>query len=72
MDELAGLKRKLRSNYIGFLWVLLSSASGLSAQTITLTHPTTPITIAEGDDFFVDVINNRIDFDTRRDIGWEV
>ena len=72
MDELARLKRKLRSNQIGFWLVLVSCASGLSAQTITLTHPTTPITIAEGDDFFVDVINNRIDFDARRDIGWEV
>ena len=41
------------------------------AQSITLTSPLSPLEIAEGDDFFTDVLNDPIDFDKRRDFLWE-
>lgn len=51
--------------------ILFISLSGLSAQTITLTAPVSPVIIREGDDYFSDVLNDPCDFDTRRDFGWE-
>jgi len=53
--------------------VLVALVSNVAiSQTLTLTYPTEPLTFAEGDDFFVDVLKSRLDFDKRRDILWEV
>ena len=40
----------------------------VSAQSITLTNPVTPVEIAEGDDFFTDVLEDPIDFDKRQEV----
>ncbi|MEM8493356.1 MAG: thrombospondin type 3 repeat-containing protein [Pseudomonadota bacterium] len=51
---------------------LLAGAIDARAQsTIEITSPSSPMVIAEGDEFFVDVVNDRMDFDKRRDFMWE-
>lgn len=41
------------------------------AQTITITAPSAPVVVQEGDDFATDVLHNPWDFNERRDMGWE-
>ncbi len=41
------------------------------AQDLTLTSPSSPLVVAEGDEFSRDVLLNAWDFDQRRDFGWE-
>jgi len=53
-----------------FLLILFGAAVG-GAQTITLTAPSSPVSVKEGDDFFTTVMNDPLDFDKRRDFMWE-
>lgn len=41
------------------------------AQSLTLTAPTAPLAVEEGDDFAFSELGTRWDFDERRDVGWE-
>ena len=51
------------------LLVVLPAQAG--AQSITLTAPTVPTVVPEGDDFAAVKLQNAWDFDQRRDIAWE-
>ena len=53
-----------------FLFVLFGAAVG-HGQTITITAPSSPTSVKEGDDFFTNVMNEPLDFDQRRDFMWE-
>ncbi len=65
----------LRVFLIVSLLAFLNSALPLreaSAQSVTLTSPTTPSTVAEGRDFAADELLNSWDFNEKRDIGFKV
>lgn len=67
MKQLYKLKRFL----LFFSLLLGMTASAVNGATITLTAPTSPVSFADGEDFFTDVENDPVDFDRRRDIKWE-
>ena len=56
---------------LGGVLLLAGGAPAGAQQTVTLTSPTSPTTVMEGDDFFTNVTNERLDFDMRRDFMWE-
>lgn len=43
----------------------------LVAQTLTITSPSTDVSVKSGDDFATDVLNNPWDMSQLRDIGWQ-
>ena len=51
--------------------VALFTASSLNGASITLTGPVDPQNLAEGNDYFTEVLHDPVDFDKRRDILWE-
>lgn len=42
----------------------------VDAQSVSISYPTAPITVAEGDDFATEVLQNPWDFNQAWDIGW--
>lgn len=62
---------KLACHYVMAVAVIAALPLSASAQSIELTGPVAPLVIPEGDEFFTHVIQDRIDFDKRRDFLWE-
>ena len=52
-------------------FLLLSLNLSLWSATINIISPTSDESFKEGDNFFLTEMNNRLDFDKRRDIMWE-
>lgn len=68
------MKYRILSALWSVLWIglWLGTASDGSAQTITLTSPTTAQQIADGDDFFTSVAGEPCDLDIKRDIPFDL
>lgn len=57
---------------LAFIFALISATrSAIADPTIVLTSPTNPVVFPEGDEFFTDIMRDRMDFDKRRDFMWE-
>lgn len=66
-----GLHQRIVKWLVCFVAGALLSPVIAFAQSISLTSPMSPLEIAEGDEFFTDVVKDRMDFDKRRDFLWE-